>query len=99
MSTPQSTSVTTKHRTGCGTLYVTRAGERVTASLGKAGGCAASQVGIITALLSLALVKGASSEDVARCLRGTSCPHASPPRGVLSCGDALAEAMAQEATP
>ena len=86
-------SVTTKHRTGCGTLYVTRAGAFVTASLGKAGGCAASQVGSITALLSLALAKGATAEEVSRCLCGASCPYSSQAAGVLSCADALAEAV------
>jgi ribonucleoside-diphosphate reductase alpha chain len=91
-----SPSSTTKHRTGCGTLYATRSAGFVTASLGKAGGCAAAQVSGLTALASLAMRHGATAGEVAAQLHGISCPYSSPAAGVLSCGGALAEALGAE---
>jgi ribonucleoside-diphosphate reductase alpha chain len=83
--------------TGCGKLYVIvnvdEAGAplEVFTTMGKAGGCAASQAEAIGRLASLALRLGGRPEDVIKQLGGISChQHA---EDVLSCADAVAKAL------
>ena len=92
---------TTKIGTGCGSLYVTinedgegRAFE-VFMQMGKAGGCAASQLEAIGRLLSLALRSGIDVKPLIDQLRGIRCPSPSWEKGgrIFSCSDAIARVM------
>ena len=84
-------SMTIAAKTGCGNLYVTTHGLSVTATLGKAGGCAACQLGGHSRLASLALRHGATMAEVAEGLRGLSCHQSGPtaPSCVSALGDVL----------
>ena len=93
-------------QTGCGPLYVTINEDEhglfeVFTTMGKAGGCAASQCEAIGRLVSLAWRSGISPEPVVRQLRGISChkPSGFGPNRVLSCADALAIAVQQHLSP
>ncbi len=94
------TGSTTRMETGCGNLYVTtnettEGPFELFASIGKTGGCAASQTEAIGRLVSLSLRSGVDAYAVARQLRGVRCPYPSWNRGnkVLSCADAIGQAL------
>lgn len=87
-------------QTGCGPLYVTINEDEqglfeVFTTMGKAGGCAASQCEAIGRLVSLAWRSGVAPLPVLRQLRGISChkPAGFGPHRVLSCADALGIAV------
>ncbi len=94
---------TTKIATGCGNLYITinedEQGQpfEVFMHMGKAGGCAMSQLEAIGRLLSLALRSGIEISSIVEQLRGIRCPSPSWERGgrIFSCSDAIARAIEQ----
>ena len=93
--------LTGKALTGCGNLYVTmnkdERGEpfEVFTQMGKAGGCAASQLEAIARLVSLALRSGIEAKIVVEQLRGIRCPVPSWNKGkrVLSCADGISQVI------
>ena len=92
---------TTKVQTGCGNLYVTiNADEEgrpfeVFTQMGKAGGCAASQLEAIGRLVSLAFRSGIEVKSIIEQLRNIRCPSPSWEKGVriFSCADAIARVV------
>jgi len=92
---------TTKILTGCGNLYVTinedENGEpfEVFTQMGKAGGCAASQLEAIGRLVSLALRCGLEVRSIIEQLNGIRCPSPSWQKGgrIFSCADAIAKVI------
>ncbi|MEA3400375.1 MAG: vitamin B12-dependent ribonucleotide reductase [Armatimonadota bacterium] len=94
-------------RTGCGKLYVTinrdeQGPFELFATMGKAGGCAASQAEAIARLVSLAFRCGIPTEEIIKQLHGISChmPAWEPGGGrILSCADAVAKAIEREIMP
>ncbi|MDD5173404.1 MAG: vitamin B12-dependent ribonucleotide reductase [Candidatus Omnitrophica bacterium] len=96
---------TTKIATGCGNLYITinEDGEgqpfEVFMHMGKAGGCAMSQLEAIGRLLSLGLRSGIEVLSIVEQLRGIRCPSPSWEKGgrIFSCSDAIARAIEQRA--
>jgi ribonucleoside-diphosphate reductase alpha chain len=92
---------THKMDTGCGSLYVTINRDGVAPfevfnTMGKAGGCPASQSEAIGRLASLALRNGIPAAEVVHHLRGITChrPHGFGDNRTLSCPDAIARALA-----
>jgi ribonucleoside-diphosphate reductase alpha chain len=92
---------TTKVATGCGNLYVTinideqgRPFELFT-QMGKAGGCAASQLEAIGRLVSLAFRSGIEVKSIMEQLRNIRCPSPSWEKGqrIFSCADAIARVI------
>ena len=63
--------------------------------MGKAGGCASSNTEALGRLISLALKKGASAEEVTEQLKGIRChaPYGLGPNATLSCADAIGKAL------
>ncbi len=95
--------LTQRVATGCGNLYLT-VNEcdsgipfEIFTQMGKAGGCAASQLEAIGRLVSLALRSNIEPEVVVKQLRGISCHQPAWENGgkTLSCSDAIGKAMHQ----
>jgi ribonucleoside-diphosphate reductase alpha chain len=89
--------------TGCGQMYVTINEDNTQHQfelfnfVGKAGGCAASQCEAIGRLVSLAWRSGLDPEPIIKQLIGISChkPAGFGDNKVLSCADAIAQAIRQ----
>jgi len=89
---------TTKVTTGCGNLYVTinvdEEGKpfELFTQMGKAGGCAASQLEAIGRLVSLGFRSGIEIKAIIEQLRNIRCPSPSWEKGqrIFSCADAIA---------
>jgi len=88
-------------KTGCGNLYVTINEDEnghlfeLFTSMGKAGGCAASQSEAIGRLVSLAFRSNIAPEEIIKQLKGISCHEPAWHSGgrILSCSDAIAKAL------
>ncbi len=88
-------------KTGCGNLYVTINEDEkghlfeLFTSMGKAGGCAASQAEAIGRLVSLAFRSDIDPLEVMKQLKGISCHQPAWCNGgkILSCSDAIAKAI------
>ncbi|MCX8123377.1 MAG: vitamin B12-dependent ribonucleotide reductase [Spirochaetes bacterium] len=97
---------TLKMNTGCGSLYVTINEDEqglfeVFATMGKAGGCAASQAEAVSRLISLALRSGIEPQQIIKQLKGVRCPNQAWVKGgrIYSCADAIAKAMERYIQP
>jgi len=92
---------TTKVSTGCGNLYVTINVDETGApfelftQMGKAGGCAASQLEAIGRLVSLGFRSGIEVKSIIEQLRNIRCPSPSWEKGqrIFSCADAIARVI------
>lgn len=87
-------------QTGCGPLYVTVNEDKsglfeLFTTMGKAGGCAASQSEAIGRMVSLAWRSGVQARQVIKQLLGISChcPSGFGDNRILSCADAVAKAI------
>lgn len=88
-------------KTGCGNLYVTINEDEeghlfeLFTSMGKAGGCAASQSEAIGRLVSLAFRSNIEPDEIIKQLKGISCHEPAWYSGgrILSCSDAIAKAL------
>jgi ribonucleoside-diphosphate reductase alpha chain len=87
-------------QTGCGPLYITINEDsnglfELFTTMGKAGGCAASQSEAIGRMVSLAWRSGVQARQVVKQLLGISChcPAGFGDNKVLSCADAVAKAI------
>ncbi|HBA89372.1 MAG TPA: ribonucleotide-diphosphate reductase subunit alpha [Geobacter sp.] len=87
-------------QTGCGPLYITINEDatglfEVFTTMGKAGGCAASQCEAIGRMVSLAWRSGIQGRQVVKQLLGISChsPSGFGENKVLSCSDAVGKAI------
>ena len=94
------TGCTERIQTGCGHLYVTinedeNGAFEIFTQIGKAGGCASSQLEAISRLCSLALRSGVDITAIRKHLRGIRCPNPAWGKGgqVLSCSDAIGIAI------
>ena len=92
--------ITERVSTGCGYMYVTlnfddRGVVEVFSTLGKAGGCAASQLEATCRLISLNLRSGVDLASVVKQLRGIRCPAIAWEQGhsITSCADAIASVL------
>ncbi len=87
-------------QTGCGPLYITVNEDKqglfeLFTTMGKAGGCAASQAEAIGRMVSLAWRSGVQARQVIKQLLGISChcPAGFGDNKILSCADAVAKAI------
>jgi ribonucleoside-diphosphate reductase alpha chain len=96
---------TTKVTTGCGNLYITLNQDEnghffeVFTQMGKAGGCAASQLEAVGRLVSLALRGGIDIKVIVEQLKGIRCPSPSWDKGkkIFSCSDAISRVLEKRA--
>jgi len=96
---------TTKVTTGCGNLYITINQDtegtffEVFTQMGKAGGCAASQLEAVGRLVSLALRGGIDTKVIIEQLKGIRCPSPSWDKGkkIFSCADAISRVLERRA--
>ena len=87
-------------KTGCGPLYITINEDEmglyeIFISMGKAGGCASSQLEAVGRVISLALKNKIAPEKIIKQIQGISC-HAAVNVGenkIRSCSDAIAQAL------
>ena len=92
---------TTKVATGCGNLYITINVDEegmpfeLFTQMGKAGGCAASQLEAIGRLVSLGFRSGIEVKSIIEQLRNIRCPSPSWEKGqrIFSCADAIARVV------
>jgi ribonucleoside-diphosphate reductase alpha chain len=91
---------TQRMETGCGKLFVIMNDDEygpreVFANMGKAGGCASSNTEALGRLISLALKRGASTQEIVEQLKGIRChvPYGMGPNATLSCADAIGKAL------
>ena len=92
---------TTKVATGCGNLYVTinidEEGKpfELFTQMGKAGGCAGSQLEAVGRLVSLAFRAGVEVKAIIEQLRNIRCPSPSWEKGqrIFSCADSIARVI------
>lgn len=92
---------TTKVATGCGNLYVTINSDEenkpfeLFTQMGKAGGCAGSQLEAVGRLVSLAFRSGVEVKSIIEQLRNIRCPSPSWEKGqrIFSCADAIARVI------
>ncbi len=87
-------------QTGCGPLYITINEDdlgvfELFTTMGKAGGCAASQSEAMGRMISLAWRSGVEAKQVIKQLKGISChlPTGFGENKILSCADAVATAI------
>lgn len=87
-------------QTGCGPLYITineddKGVFELFTTMGKAGGCAASQSEAMGRMISLAWRSGVEARQVVKQLKGISChlPNGFGENKILSCADAVATAI------
>jgi len=91
---------TLRLNTGCGSIYITineddQGPIELFNTIGKAGGCAASQSEAIGRLISLAWRNGITPDEARKSLMGITChkPSGFGSEKVLSCADAVAKAI------
>lgn len=97
---------TSKMQTGCGPLYVTINEDEeglfeLFTTMGKGGGCAASQCEAIGRMVSLAWRSGVRPKQVIKQLLDISChsPFGFGEKKILSCADAVAKAIQRHMSP